>query len=306
MYFISMKMKLFGASAFGACLLLNACSSNELTSPEEELLSSSSTWVVLSSSAETDESSSSGVLTGSSSSNGAELSSSSVVVANSSSSVSPVSSSSVWVDYPYYSSGIFCFTEGCEAAFLSSSSGLTPSSSSVVVIPSSSSQGDPIVNGDVLTDSRDGQQYDIITLNGKRWLLQDLNYKASTGSVCYNGVETNCDVYGRLYTYDAAQQACPSGWHLATRSEYETAMAEPSFVWVYGGRMKDNTYDFLNGMGFNWVLGTPIASDKSSCTGDCGVVFVQKNPASDYKADPALFFQTDAKDKGFSVRCVQN
>lgn len=300
-----MKMKLFGASAFGACLLLNACSSHELTSPEEELLSSSSTWVVQGSSGEIDESSSSGTLTASSSSVVVGLSSSSDIAALSSSSGTPLSSSSIWIDYPYYSSGIFCFTEGCEENFLSSSSQVTPSSSSVVVIPSSSSKQDPIVDGNTLTDSRDGQQYDIITVGDKRWLLQDLNYE-TVGSVCYDDVETNCDVYGRLYDYEAAQQACPSGWHMATRSEYEAAMADPSFVWVYGGRKKNENYDFLKGMGFNWVLGSPIPLDKESCTGDCGVILVQKNPNSEYAGDPALFFQTEAKDKGFSVRCVQN
>jgi hypothetical protein len=235
-------------------------------------------------------------------------SSSGSVVNPSSSSENPPesSSSSVWVDYPYYSSGVFCFTEGCEDNPTSSSSSEESSSSSSEIIISSSSQLDAIIEGGVMLDRRDNQTYEIITLNDKIWMAQNIGYETPSGSFCYEDKETNCDVYGRLYTYEAAQSACPGGWHIATRAEFEEAMAEPTFLWLYAGRMKSKTYNYLKGMGFNWVLGSPIPLDKESCTGDCGVILVQKNPNSEYAGDPALFFQTEAKDKGFSVRCVQN
>ena len=244
-------------------------------------------------------------------------SSSGSVVNPSSSSENPPesSSSSVWVDYPYYSSGVFWFTEGCEDNPTSSSSSEEPSSSSVVVIPSSSSvvilssssQQDAVIEGGVMIDKRDEQQYELTSLNGKTWMAQSINYATAAGSTCYENNDTYCDVYGRLYTYEAAQSACPGGWHIATRAEFEEAMAEPTFLWLYAGRMSDNAYNFVDGMGFHWVDGPIESSDKQNCSSDqCALIFVQKNPDSDYAADPALFFQKDNKTKGFSVRCVKN
>ena len=75
------------------------------------------------------------------------------------------------------------------------------------------------------TDSRDGQTYKAIsfkeTLTGKTvtWMAQNLNYKVE-GSYAYNGIESNRKELGLLYTWEAAKKACPSGWHLATDSEW--------------------------------------------------------------------------------------
>ena len=216
----------------------------------------------------------------------------------SSSSNTPVSSSSI--DLPYYSSGIFCFTEGCEKD-LSSSSVAPPPSSSSVAPPQI-----PTVNDGIMTDLRDGNTYTVETYSGKLWMVHNLNYNTDK-SYCYEGSSSNCDIHGRLYEFNAAQNACPTGWHLATRSDFEEVQNDPSFIWNYSGRKSGSSYDFLNGMGFHWVLGNPSSDDKSNCDEDCGLIFVQKNPSSDYEdKDKPLFFQKDSKSKGFSVRCVQN
>lgn len=286
-------MKFLSVLVLGTALFLNACLSDS-DSEDEDQKSSSSVTEVSSSSKKT--SSSSSIATANSSSSGTSAKSSSSTKTNSSSSESKELSSSE--EYPYYSSGVFCFTEGCEENISSSSEE-----------PSSSSVEEPIIEGDQMTDLRDNQKYDIISLDDKIWMLQNINYVTSSGSTCYDNEEINCDVYGRLYTYAAAQSACPSGWHIATRAEYELAMANSSFVWNYAGRMKDNTYDFIDGMGFNWVSSKPADTDDFNCdtsSNDCGVILVQKNPDSDYAADPALFFQVDIQTKGFSVRCVKN
>jgi uncharacterized protein (TIGR02145 family) len=295
-----MKMKILSYLLLSLALLLSACLFDSDTEEEKESKSSSSTEVISSSSSAKVTSSSSSVTTNKSSSSGE-------VIKSSSSSEPKESSSSQWVDYPYYSSGIFCFTEGCEDN-LSSSSSEESSSSSSEIIMSSSSQLDAIIEGGVMLDRRDNQTYKIITLNDKIWMAQNIGYETPSGSFCYEDKETNCDDYGRLYIHDAALLACPGGWHLATRSEFEAAMQEPTFIWNYNGRMSNNSYNFLDGMGFNWVSGTMDSGDKDHCDGstDCRLIFVQKNPDSKNAADPALFFQKDYKTKGFSVRCVKN
>jgi uncharacterized protein (TIGR02145 family) len=39
-------------------------------------------------------------------------------------------------------------------------------------------------------------------------------------SWCYDNAPENCDKYGRLYNWEAANSVCPSGWHLPTSKEW--------------------------------------------------------------------------------------
>ncbi len=72
-----------------------------------------------------------------------------------------------------------------------------------------------------MTDSRDNQTYDTVTLGTQTWLAQDLNYE-SDDSVCYDDDPANCEIYGRLYDWETAKTACPAGWHLPSDGEWST------------------------------------------------------------------------------------
>jgi len=52
-------------------------------------------------------------------------------------------------------------------------------------------------------------------------MAENLNYKTND-SWCYDNNSSNCQQYGRLYTWKAALSACPSGWHLPSDNEWET------------------------------------------------------------------------------------
>jgi uncharacterized protein (TIGR02145 family) len=52
-------------------------------------------------------------------------------------------------------------------------------------------------------------------------MAENLNY-ATPDSWCYADSLSNCKVYGRLYTWEAAMKACPNGWHLPTDEEWKT------------------------------------------------------------------------------------
>lgn len=67
-------------------------------------------------------------------------------------------------------------------------------------------------------DGGDGG-YASVTIGGKRWMKKNLDI-ATADSRCYGDVPGNCAKYGRLYTWQAAKTACPGGWHLPTRSEW--------------------------------------------------------------------------------------
>ncbi len=83
-------------------------------------------------------------------------------------------------------------------------------------------------------DVRDGQIYKYITIGDRVWMDQNLNYSAET-STCYDKQQSNCDIYGRLYSVqymnakqknygtinpDIIDSICPNGWRVPTLAEW--------------------------------------------------------------------------------------
>ena len=208
-------------------------------------------------------------------------------------------------DLTYYSSGIFCWTEGCEKDFVSSSSVESSSSDEIIIAASSASVEPPSVNGNTMVDNRDGRSYKLHNVGGKLWMAQDLAFKTGN-SMCFDDNEAKCEEYGRLYAYVGATRACPPGWRLPSREEAQAVIDDESFPWSYSGRCKEGNCDFTGKMGFHWTSATPQSSDKNygEKTGEIGVIIVEKEP--EYAgSDDQKFFQVDEKSKFFSVRCIQ-
>lgn len=103
-------------------------------------------------------------------------------------------------------------------------------------------------------DPRDGYEYCVINIGGKQWFAENLRYDGA--GVCYDNNSSNCDEFGRLYTWDEAMQGgCPDGWHIPTRSEWLSMLSFMSNQ--YGlppaNRMKSTSGWISGGNGSNYT-----------------------------------------------------
>jgi uncharacterized protein (TIGR02145 family) len=72
--------------------------------------------------------------------------------------------------------------------------------------------------------------------DGKQWMTENLDVDAE-GSYCYGDAELNCQRYGRLYTWEAAQKSCQAlggRWRLPTDDEWRQIAKH------YGGIREDS------------------------------------------------------------------
>ncbi len=168
-------------------------------------------------------------------------------------------------------------------------------------------------------DPRDKQKYRTIKVGSRLWLADNLNYKMD-GSFCYKDDESQCMAYGRLYTWDAAVNACPQGFHLPTDDDFQSLwqaagadfnaayLLKAEYGWSgetngndtlkfsampAGNRFDDETYGNLSKFAFFW------SSEASTEKQNARVWYMtSKSMAFSFMNKPKIF--------GFSVRCVQS
>jgi len=75
--------------------------------------------------------------------------------------------------------------------------------------------------GEAQKPQPDNKKYKTVKMpDGKVWFAENLNY-AIGNSLCYDYKEENCEKCGRLYDWKTARKACPAGWHLPTKEEWD-------------------------------------------------------------------------------------
>jgi hypothetical protein len=166
-----------------------------------------------------------------------------------------------------------------------------------------------------ITDA-DGNTYNVVRVGSQVWMKENLktttwpdgtvislkttDFSWATLSVTskaycwYDNDPANKDSYGALYTWAAAQGACPTGWHVPTKDEWLT-LGNPALVnnLQFGGcRSNIGAFDQKDLFG-HWWTSTPV---------DAGNAW--ESIFDTYNGDKGI--PSQYKFCGISVRCIKD
>jgi uncharacterized protein (TIGR02145 family) len=151
--------------------------------------------------------------------------------------------------------------------------------------------------------------YKTVKMDSQIWFAENSNEKPSSGnSWCYGNYPPNCDKYGKLYDWTAANSACPSGWKLPSKDDYDklldyvengkdgtfagTALKnEKGWNAIFGGyKSEESGFVSLDEQAFLWSSTESGSSDAYYRSIKKDSQYLQSGP--------------DKKTKGYSVRCI--
>ena len=171
-------------------------------------------------------------------------------------------------------------------------------------------------------DPRDNLSYPIVNIGLQVWMAANLNYEMS-GSYCSKSrLETYCAKYGRIYSWEAAKNACPAGWHLPSKAELETLMTTVGGDSIAGRVLKSKTgwrndgngtdnfgFNAFPGgfgsshpdFGYHIILDSLLGTFWSSTKSDSDKVYYMHIDFEDVAT-----IQNSKKNWGHSVRCIKD
>ena len=211
---------------------------------------------------------------------------------------------------------------GTKAGMTSSSSvtsaGSVTSSSSTTIEDPRASYLNPNINYGEMTDPRDGQVYKTVKIGDQVWMAQNLNYDDSVktpslkeNSWCYNDSSEYCEKYGRLYSWAAAKDVCPTGWHLPSEDELDDLIDSVARSASVGKSLQTKLWDSgTDAYGFS-AIPAGRRDDSGWYTGESAAFWSSTAESKGYAFYMFIFASGNARlgvlseKYGASVRCIQ-
>lgn len=163
----------------------------------------------------------------------------------------------------------------------------------------------------MMVKDKDGNVYKTVKVGNQIWMAQNLKVQTE-GSWCYDNDPANCEKYGRLYTWNAATNACPEGWSLPNNEDWETLK---NFAEEKEGSGKAGKFLKLGGAsGLGFLLAGDKYSKKFQLLDSTGYYWSSTDEDATHAYDWVLFASKDdmiagnikygIKANGLSVRCI--
>ncbi len=170
-----------------------------------------------------------------------------------------------------------------------------------------------------LCDLRDKHVYGAQKIGDYIWMTQNLNYDTA-GS--YRPDDNRySDQYGRYYTWNTAMAACPKGWHLPSKYEFEKLIKTAGGEGIAGKNLKSTSMWHSSGAGIDdfgfAALPAGVVDNKGDFYNATNFTYFWSSeddgePSSGQALKLNLSYDADGaqlgngyKDAAYSVRCVQ-
>ncbi|MDR0516465.1 MAG: hypothetical protein LBH25_05405 [Fibromonadaceae bacterium] len=165
-----------------------------------------------------------------------------------------------------------------------------------------------------------GKAYRTTKIGEQIWMAENMNYGLK-GSKCHEDKWANCEKYGRLYDWALAKKACPKGWHLPKRDEFETLVntAGGTALKSMDGSWREYCTDdgetcFIgSGTDKSGFSALPGSMDGSALSGETGYWWSASDSGSEADVmaitnfvEQEPHYSSYSKNSLISVRCIQD
>lgn len=91
----------------------------------------------------------------------------------------------------------------------------------------------------VIEDERDGKEYPVTEIGDSEWFAKNLAYEGS--GLPYVSCNAMTDVFGMYYTWEEARNACPEGWRLPGKEDWDNLATS-----LGAGNASEGSLDYMN------------------------------------------------------------
>lgn len=170
---------------------------------------------------------------------------------------------------------------------------------------------------DTFTDTRDGNKYKTITLQGVTWMAENLRFKGVEGADYFENNPNNLNHYGMLYDWKTAMKVCPDGWQLPSGSDFKalieyyeskgawrTRKGDPTSFSIQLAGMKDyeGTFSEIDEGAYYW---TSTEYDAENAEYFSFLVLKDNEVADVSRKEDLADIHGSEKTNKYSVRCIK-